>query len=106
VAAAISGEEPVSIDANVTGISYLPDGTARLALEQPDRTRDAGQDALTVLNMPEGLELLLGRHVWGGADTLMCGEIKIGERVGCTRCLLHERALAQVEASGAGLPRG
>jgi hypothetical protein len=86
----------VSIDATVVGITRLADGTARLALEQPDRSRCAGQDALVVVNPSPRLNQLLNCHVWGGDGFLMCGNIRIAERIGYTRCRIDNQALAKL----------
>jgi hypothetical protein len=95
----------VSIDANVVGIARLPGGDVRLTLEQPDPTRTAGREAIVVEKPPANVDVLLDRAVWGGADALMCGEIRIGHRLGYGACVLHREALSQVERTGAGLPR-
>jgi hypothetical protein len=89
----------VSIDANVVGITRLANGTARLALEQPDRSRCAGQDALVVVNPSQCLNRLLNCHVWGGAGFLMCGDIRIAERIGYTRCRIDNEALAKLSSA-------
>jgi hypothetical protein len=82
----------MSIDANVVGITWT--GTiARLTLEQPDRSRCAGQNTLDVHYPPVALPTLLNRHIWGGSDSLMCGETKIGKRVGYGACELDNAAL-------------
>lgn len=83
----------MSIDAVVTGIAFKDDGTARLTLEQPDRSRCAGQDVLTVVNATPYLQVLMDQPVWGGADTLMHGETRIGRRVGYTRVEIDYDAL-------------
>ena len=82
----------MSIDAKVVGIAYV--GTiARLTLEQPDPSRCAGQDSLDVHYPPVALPTLLNRDIWGSSDTLMCGETKIGRRIGYGACELDNAAL-------------
>jgi hypothetical protein len=92
----------MSIDATVTGIAFLHDGKARLTLEQPDRSRCAGQSSLTVDEPPANLEILLGRAIWGGDTTIMCGEIEVGRREGYTGLRVSAVALERVKATGSG----
>ena len=89
----------MSIDAIVTGISLRSDGSARLTLEQPDSSRCAGQSSLTVESPPSNLGILLGKPVWGGSESLMCGEIEVGRRIGYTGLRVDYDALIRV-ASG------
>lgn len=96
----------MSIDANVVGLTFLPDGSVRMTLEQPDRSRTAGRDSLIVREPPGNLPVLLGLHVWGGCDFLMCGEVRIGQRDGYGRCWIFEAALEEVERTGAGKVEG
>ena len=39
----------MSIDAKIVGITWLPTGEARLALEQEDLSRVAGQETLSLM---------------------------------------------------------
>lgn len=73
----------MSIDANVVGIQTLPDGTRQLVLEQPDKSRCAGRSVLAVEEpAPSNLAILFDKPIWGGDSEIMCGEIKVGERIG------------------------
>ena len=75
----------MSIDATIVGVTYLPGGDARLTLEQPGRSRVAGQQAFIVVDAPPGLEHIIGEHVWGGCSSLMIGETEVAQRIGYTR---------------------
>jgi hypothetical protein len=87
----------MSIDATITGISRTADGKTRLTLDQPDRRRVAGQSVLTVIDpVPSNIAILLGKPVWGGCNSLMCGEVQIGERIGYTRVKLDYNKLIEV----------
>lgn len=79
----------MAIDATVVGVSYLPDGTARLALEPADKMRaPAGQETIVVVNPRPGLEGIIGSTVWGGSSELMLGQTKIADRIGYGRIRL------------------
>lgn len=74
----------MSIDATITGILINKDGV-KLILEQPDKSRCAGQNSLYLEgNIPNVriLQLLIDEPVWGSNDCLMMGETKIGQRIG------------------------
>lgn len=68
----------MSIDARVTGISW-PGTIARLTLD--------------VHYPPLSLPTLLDREIWGGDLWLMCGDRRIGRRVGYSACELDNGAL-------------
>jgi len=90
----------MSIDATVMGMAQLADGTMRLTLEQPDGSRCAGRGTLTVVDPPSNLAILIGRAVWGGDESLMCGEIKIGKRDGYSAVRISYDALIAVASRG------
>ncbi len=69
----------MSINANVT--VYLDhDGGGSLALSGEER----GQGRLYFRTAPEEVTALNGRHIWGGASTIMLGDREIAKRVGYT----------------------
>ncbi len=70
----------MSINAIVKTIYLNEDGSGRLALEGDER----GQPALYFKTAPEEVTALNGKQVWGGANTLMHGEMKIAERTSYT----------------------
>ena len=90
----------MSIDAVVVGMVTLADGSQRLTLEQPDRSRTAGQSTLTVIDAPSNLAILLGGEIWGGDSFLMCGQIEIGKREGYTTCRMDYDKLIEVASHG------
>jgi hypothetical protein len=82
----------MSIDARVIGVTWK--GTvAYLILEPRDEGGCAGQVRLTVHYPPLALPTLVGRDIWGGDNFLMCGDRRIGRRIGYTACELSNSAL-------------
>ncbi len=75
----------MSIDARVTGVQYHDDGTATLFLEPREPGGFAGQERLTVLDAPRGLEGLEGVCVWGGAGSIIFQGTKLADRIGYVR---------------------
>lgn len=82
----------MSIDARVIGISW-PGTIARLTLEPREPGGCAGQSTLDVHYPPVALPTLLGREIWGGDSFLMCGDSRIGRRIGYSACELDNGAL-------------
>ena len=81
----------MSIDAKIVGITWLPTGEARLALEQEDLSRVAGQETLIVTPpLPRSLKRLLQHDIWGGESSIMLGDVEIGKRIECVGVLLYE----------------
>jgi hypothetical protein len=79
----------MSIDARVRRVFVHEDGSGRLQLEdrpaRPGQTPGiAGQQSLSFNSAPEEVTALNGLDVWGGADTLMLGDVEIARRVGYT----------------------
>ena len=72
----------MSIDARIIGVTYLPDGTARLVMEPRQPHGHAGQSSFIVLDPPQHLDGMIGSEVWGGDSWLMCGDTKIADRIG------------------------
>ncbi len=93
----------MSIDAVVVGISY-PGKIARLTLEQPDQSRCAGRNSLDVHHPPVALPTLIDRHIWGGSEILMCGDVRIGRRIGYGACELDNAALLSL-GTETGFPK-
>lgn len=92
----------MSIDANITAIERDGDGDFVMKLHQPNKTRIAGRRTLIImLPIPDNIYYLVGKKVWGGADSLMCGEIEIGKRIGYTRVRLSQEAIAKVQEQDA-----
>ncbi len=80
----------MSIDARVRCVIENEDGTGKLVLEDRPATPGqnagiAGQSALHFDSAPHEVTCLNGRDIWGSADTIMCGETKIAERIGYTK---------------------
>lgn len=82
----------MSIDAKVVGISY-PGKIGRLTLEPREHNGCAGQSTLDVYYPPVALPTLLDREIWGGDSFLMCGDTRIGRRIGYGACELDNAAL-------------
>ncbi len=89
-----------SINHFVVGVSYLRDGRARLALENPQ-----GETELFVVNaMHTGklLPILLNRAIWNQGDELACGGVVFAGLREPGRCLADPRALERIALTGAG----
>lgn len=70
----------MSIDAYVTGLAWLPNGTVRLTLEQPDSSRCAGRSEIIVENPCPSMDALWNQHIWGGSEQILIGETTIARR--------------------------
>lgn len=78
----------MSINAIITGVTRLPDLTARLTLEQFNND-PAGQSALILEGgVPDNIESVIGTHIWGGASSIMIGEKLWATRHGYTHIRL------------------
>lgn len=86
----------MSIDARIRAVHLHEDGGGTLELEdRPARPGGvpgiAGQKRLRFDDAPEEVTALNGRDIWGGADTIMLGDVEIARRVGYTRIVFHDR---------------
>ena len=79
----------MSIDARVKEVVLNDDGSGWLRLvDRPPRPGQnpgiAGQSVLRFDRAPGEVTALGGLDVWGGADSLMLGEVQIARRMGYT----------------------
>lgn len=86
----------MSIDARVQTVIVHEDGSGELRLvDRPARPGAVpgikGQSALRYEKAPEEVTALNGLDVWGGANSLMLGDVEIAERIGYTRIKFHGR---------------
>lgn len=100
----------MSIDARVNTVIVNEDGSGRLELvDRPANPGSvpgiSGQRSLGFETAPEEVTALNGRDIWGGANSIMLGDVEIAERVGYTRVKFHDaetfkRAVADYTARG------
>jgi hypothetical protein len=86
----------MSIDARVDCVIINEDGSGKLCLvDRPARPGGvpgiAGQRALSFDMSPKEVTALKGLDVWGGAGSLMLGDVQIADRLGCTWIAFHAR---------------
>ena len=79
----------MNIDARVRAVIHNEDGSGRLELDdrpgQPSGMPGIkGQRSLRYDTAPEEVTALNGLDIWGGANSIMLGDMKIAERVGYT----------------------
>lgn len=79
----------MSIDARVTAVDYLLDGTARLTLEPISPRAIAGQPELIVENPAPHMESMVGTQIWGPSQCIMVRETRWAERVTSVRIRLN-----------------
>jgi hypothetical protein len=98
-------ETVMSIDALVDRVVLHDDGSGELRLTDrlPARYGEGpgipGQSVLKFDAAPDQVRALKGLEIWGGASTIMLGEIQIARRIGYTSIVLcdgetFERAVA------------
>lgn len=83
----------MSIDARVQQVVVHHNGSGELRLidrpakpkESSQRAGIAGQSVLFFDSAPADIGLLQGRDIWGGANGIMLGDVKIAEREGYTK---------------------
>lgn len=85
----------MSIDAQIQAVIHNEDGSGELHLiDRPARPGGvpgiAGQSTLTYENAPHEVTALNGLNVWGGASSLMLGDVEIARRVGYTRIVFSD----------------
>lgn len=90
----------MSIDANIAYVELREDGSGTLHLcdRIPDGSR--GQSRLHFTSAPYEVTAVNGLPVWGGASSLMLGDIEIAKRDSYTRITFtgRERLLEAVKA--------
>ncbi len=74
----------MSIDARVETVHINEDGSGSLKLVDRNRSSCRGQPCLNFKSAPEEITALNGLEIWGGASSIMLGEIEIAKRVGYT----------------------
>jgi hypothetical protein len=74
----------MSINAIISGVTRLPNLTARLTLE-PFNDDSAGQSALILEGgVPDNIESVIGTHIWGNSAEILIGEKTWAKRRGYT----------------------
>lgn len=80
----------------VVGITFLRDGSARLALEPSDPTKTEDSTELIVdPPLPTDINYLLESAVWSTSGMLMLGQEHIGNRKGIVHCKIWEGAITR-----------
>lgn len=84
----------MSIDARVKTVIHNEDGSGRLELIDRPVERGtpgiAGQRSLHFSSAPQEVTALNGLDIWGGANSIMLGDVEIAERWGYTRIKFHD----------------
>ena len=74
----------MSINAVITGVTRLPDLTARLTLG-PFNDDPPGQPSLILEGgFPDNIEAVIGTHIWGNSAEILIGEKVWAKRHGYT----------------------
>ena len=73
----------MSIGGIVTVYRY-EDGSGKLKLDPAKKGEPTGQPSLWFKSSPYDVTALNGKLIWGGDSSVMCGDTKIAERIGCT----------------------
>lgn len=86
----------MSIDAIVETVYHNEDGSGRLGLTGDDR----GQSNLYFDTAPHDVTALNGRHIWGGSESILCGEVKLANRIGYTKIAFVVESVSAAIAEG------
>ena len=89
-------EVMMSINAIVKTVYHNEDGSGRLSLEGEER----GQDVLHFDTAPHDVTALNGRQIWGGANSILYGEVELAKRDGYTRIVFTVESVSKAIAQG------
>jgi hypothetical protein len=81
----------MAIDANVAYVELKEDGSGTLHLCDRVPNGSRGQSRLHFAEAPYEVTALNGLAIWGGASSVMLGDIEIAKREGYTRISFNER---------------
>lgn len=91
----------MAIDARISAVTFVSNGTCRLSLEDRNNHSVAGQVKLYIQNTDNTVreygKSLVGCEIWGGAEKLMLGDKLIANRQSYTVIRLVENWVQVVQ---------
>ncbi len=81
----------MSINAIVTDVAVRGNGSGYLVLRGDER----GQGKLFFETSPSDVKMLTNIQIWGGADSILVGEMEIAKRISYTRIQFTVEALSE-----------
>ena len=89
----------MSISGIVETVYHNEDGSGRLKLKPAKRGEPVGQPCLYFDSAPHDVTALNGRHIWGGASTILYGQTEIARREGYTKIRFTVESVSKVIAA-------